>query len=110
MTVSPADNRHITQIARILKDTTRHVWLLVRLTDREKWQNVVDATFGDQAGRVVITDIETFVGQNISEIGGFDELKVVNALADLFKVYNERWLPEAGASGIRIISGDADQK
>ena len=110
VTVNPADSRHLSQIARILKDTTLQVWLLVRLTDREKWQNVVDATFGEQAGRVAIADIETFVGQNISEIGGFDETKVADALADLFKVYNERWLPEAGTSGLRIVSGDPDQK
>ena len=111
VTVSSADSRHLAQITHILKDTTLQVWLLVRLADREKWQNVVDATFGEQlAGRVAIADIETFVGQNISEMGGFDETKVADALANLFKVYNERWLPEAGGSGLRIISGDPDQK
>ena len=110
MTVNPADSRHLLQIERILKDTTLQVWLLVRLADREKWQNVVDATFGEHAGRVAIADIETFVGQNVSEIGGFDVTKVSDTLADLFQIYNERWLPEAGASGLRIVSGDPDQK
>jgi hypothetical protein len=110
VTVNPADGRHLSQIERILNDTTLHVWLLVRLADREKWQNVVDATFGERAGRVAITDIETFVGQNISEIGGFDATRVADVLAGLFQVYNERWLPEAGTSGLRIVSGDPDQK
>lgn len=110
VTVNPADSRHLLQIERILKDTTLQVWLLVRLADREKWQNVVDATFGEHAGRVAIADIETFVGQNVSEIGGFDVTKVSDTLADLFQIYNERWLPEAGASGLRIVSGDPDQK
>jgi hypothetical protein len=111
VTVNPADSRHLSQIERILKDTTLEVWLLVRLKDREKWQNVVDATFGEPlAGRVAIADIETFVGQNISEMGGFDVAKVAGALAELFQVYNERWLPEAGTSGLRIISGDPDQE
>ena len=110
VTVNPPDSRHLSQIAHILNDTTPQAWLLVRLTDREKWQNVVDATFGELAGRVATADIETFVGQNISEIGGFDDVKVSYALADLFKIYNERWLPEAGTSGLRIVSGDPDQK
>lgn len=109
VTVNPADSRHLSQIAQILNDTTLQVWLLVRLADREKWQNVVDATFGERAGRVAIADVETFVGQNISEIGGFDEAKVAEMLGELFKVYNERRLPEAGTSGLRIVSGDPDQ-
>ena len=109
VTVNPADSRHLSQIERILNDTTLQVWLLVRLRDREKWQNVVDATFGERlAGRVAITDIETFVAQNISEIGRFDNAKVGEALGELFRVYNERWLPEAGAGGLRIVSGDPD--
>jgi len=111
VTVNPADSRHLSQIQRILKDTTWQVWLLVRLRDREKWQNVVDASLDEQlAGRVVITDIETFVGQNISEIGAFDETRVVGTLSKLFELYNERWLPEAGTSGLRIVSGNPDAK
>ena len=111
VTVNSADSRHLSQIRTIFKDTTLHVWFLVRLKDREKWQNVLDATFGEQlAGRVAIVDIETFVGQNISEIGGFVAAKVVDTLGELFRVYNDRWLPEVGASGLRIISGDPDPK
>jgi hypothetical protein len=109
VTVNPADGRHLSQIQRILKDMTLHVWLLVRLKDREKWQNVVDVTLAETlAGRVAITDIETFVGQNISEIGGFDVAKVAAELAKLFRVYNEHWLPEAGASGLRIVAVDPE--
>jgi len=94
---------------RILKDTTRQVWLLVRLRDREKWQNVVDASFSEPlAERVITADIETFVGQNVSEIAGFDAGKVATALGTLFTIYNERWLPAAGTSGLRIVSGDPD--
>ena len=71
---------------------------LVRLKDREKWQNVVDATFGEPlARRVAIADIETFVGQNLSEMGGFDVAKVADpALAELFRLYNERSAPGSG--------------
>ena len=47
VTVNPADSRHLSQIDRILNDTTLQVWLLVRLADREGWQDAVDKTFGD---------------------------------------------------------------
>jgi hypothetical protein len=111
VTVNPADRRHLSQIEHILANTTLDVWFLVRLKDREKWQNVLDATFPEPlAGRVAINDIEAFVGQNISELGGFDTARVVRTLAELFRVYNERWLPEVGASGLRIVSGDPDPK
>lgn len=111
VTVNPADNRHLSQIERILRDTTLQVWLLVRLRDREKWQNVVDATLGERlADRVIITDIETFIAQNLSEIGGFDTAKVRRTLEALFRLYNERWLPEPGAGGLRIVSGDPNAK
>jgi hypothetical protein len=108
VTVNSVDQRHLAQTEAILNDTTRDVWLLVRLSDREKWQNVVDATFGERSGRVAVVDIETFVGQNIAEIGGFDVAKVMESLGQLFQVYNERWLPAAGASGLRIVSGDPE--
>ncbi len=109
VTVSPPDPRHLGQVDEILKDTGSDVWLLVRRSDREKWQNAVDATVAEQLrGRVVVTDIETFVGQNVSEIGEFAPPKIAVTLVELFKVYNERWLPEAGGSGLRIISVDPE--
>jgi len=111
VTVNSADSRHVEQIKRILDDTGLDVWLLVRLCDREKWKNVIDATFGDiQAKRIVVADIETFVGQNVSEIGCFVSSKVSETLSRLFDVYNEHWLPAAGTSGLRIVTVDPEHK
>jgi hypothetical protein len=109
VTVNPPDNRHLSQITEILNNTGSDVWLLVRRNDREKWQNAVDATVDKQLrGRVVVTDIETFVGQNVSEIGVFMPPTVAITLTELFSIYNERWLPKAGSSGIHIISVDPE--
>jgi len=103
-TVERADKSHLDQVAGILKDTGLQVWLLTRMKDREKWQNAVDAIFETQSARVVVADIETFVGQNISEIGVFKTEQVVAALVRLFDQYNNCWLPPAGSGGIKIIN------
>lgn len=109
VTVSPPDPRHLNQVTRILGNTGMDVWLLVRAIDREKWQNSIDATIAGQLrGRVVVTDLETFLGQNVSEIGKFEPTLIAATLTELFKVYNERWLPAAGGSGLRIISEDPE--
>jgi hypothetical protein len=111
VTVNSTDTRHLAQVKRILTDTTLHVWVLVRLQDREKWQALIDEEFTPElAGRVVIADIETFVGQNVSELGGFNDTRITDTLSELFRVYNERWLPEACASGLSIVSGDPNPK
>ncbi len=109
VTVNPPDNRHLNQIGEILRNTVLDVWLLVRRHDREKWQNAVDATVDKQIrGRVAVTDIETFVGQNVSEIAKFIPPITATTLSELFGVYNDRWLPEAGSSGLRILIADSE--
>lgn len=106
-TVERPDKSHLDQVKDILKNTGLQVWLLTRLKDREKWQNVVDVVFGAQATRIVVTDIETFVGQNIAEIGRFDVKEVKETLAKLFARYEAGWLPGFGAGGLRIVDPEA---
>jgi hypothetical protein len=106
-TVGSADKSHLDQVKDILKNTGLQVWLLTRLPDREKWRNVIDAVFGDQAARIVVADIETFVGQNVAEIGKFETEEVKAALARLFARYEEAWLPNFGAGGLRIVNPEA---
>lgn len=102
-----ADKAHLDQIAGILQNTQLHVWLLTRLKDREKWQNAVEAVFGTLTSRVVVGDVETFLGQNMSEMGQFRIDAVQAKLAELFERYDKVWLPPTGAGGIRIISLEA---
>ncbi|MCI0334163.1 MAG: DUF4928 family protein [Planctomycetes bacterium] len=107
VTVNPADQRHIEEITRILRDTTLRIWLIVRLRDREKWQVAVDATFDSiENERIVVTDVETFLCQNVSERGSFEPTGEHETLTAIISIYNERWLPTAGGGGLRIISGD----
>jgi hypothetical protein len=108
VTINAADSRHIDQVQRLLGNTTLEIWLIVRLSDRERWQNVVDATFGHLIGRIVVTDIETFLCHNVSERSAFEADATREMFCTLIEIYNTRWLPNAGGNGLRIISGDPD--
>lgn len=103
-TVERPDKSHLDQLAGILSNTNLQVWFLARLRDRERWQTAIDATFDALASRVVVADVETFVGQNITEIGKFRTDDVRAELARLFDQYRRRWLPPVGAGGLRIVS------
>ncbi len=103
-TVERADKSHLDQITRILQNTGLQVWLLTRMKDREKWQHAVEALFDAQVLRIVVADIETFVGQNVSEIGKFQSEDVAKALSALFERYTTHWLPPIGAGGLRIVN------
>jgi len=109
VTVSPPDDRHLNQTNGILQDTGLDVWLLVRRRDRERWQATIKKKVSaDRRGRVAVLCVEAFVGQNVSELGGFSSAGVLEQLARLIEIYNETWLPSAGSGGIRIATADED--
>ncbi len=109
VTVNPPDSGHLDQLKSILCDTGLDVWLGVRSSLREKWDNVVDAAFESQhRNRVVVADLELFLGQNVSEIGKFEAALINETLVALFKRYNDVWLPGVGSSGLRIVSSAPD--
>ena len=109
VTVNPPDSGHLDQLKAILNDTGLDVWLGVRSNLREKWENVVDAAFESQhRNRVVVVDLELFLGQNVSEIGNFDSPSIKLTLEELFRIYNDVWLPTVGSSGLRIVSSASD--
>ncbi|MBN2581335.1 MAG: DUF4928 family protein [Pirellulales bacterium] len=109
VTVNPPDARHLNQIVDIVNNTGYDVWLLVRRSDREKWQNAVDVAIEEQFRfRVAVTDVETFVGQNVSELAKFERPLTVENLKEVVKTYNERWLPTVGSSGLRIVSAEPE--
>lgn len=107
VTINAADKRHLDQIAGVLNESTLDFWLFVRIADREKWQNAIDASFDEKGrSRILVEDVETFLCLNAAEKGRLEPVATRAALAALFEVYNQRWLPTAGGSGLRIESGD----
>lgn len=97
------DEKHLAQVVEALEDTDLEVWLLTRHDRVASWQHELQEFEGVDAKRVVVTSVESFVGQNISEMGGFSVKGKASQLQALFKLYNDRWIAQVGTPGIRII-------
>ena len=63
----------------------------------------VSYTHLDVYKRQVVNSVESFVGQNITELAGFSAVGKVSQLKELFELYNTRWIAKVGTPGIRII-------
>ena len=97
------DDKHLAQVAEALEDSDVEVWLLTRHDRVATWSNELEAFEGIDMKRVVVTSVEAFVGQNISELGAFSFKGKASHLQELFDLYNERWVAKVGTPGIRII-------
>lgn len=97
------DDKHLAQVAEALEDTDLEVWLLTRHDRVASWRNELEEYEGVDMKRVVVSAIDAFVGQNISEMGDFSARGKAAHLAELFNLYNERWVANVGTPGIRVI-------
>jgi len=97
------DEKHLSQVVEALEDTDLEVWLLTRQDRVASWRHELEEFEGIDARRVVVTAVESFVGQNISEMGDFSVKGKATQLQELFKLYNERWIAQVGTPGIRIV-------
>ena len=97
------DEKHVSQVAEALEDTDSEVWLLTRADRVATWKNELDSTEGVDIKRVVVTSVEAFVGQNITELGEFSVKGKSVQLQALFELYNTRWIDQVGTPGIRIV-------
>ncbi|MGH7243316.1 MAG: DUF4928 family protein [Phycisphaerales bacterium] len=100
-----ADDKHIEQVRAILEETQSDVWLLVRTHRLNGWRDeLADALEKSLLQRLVLTSIESFVGQNVTELGGFSLEGKAEQLRALFKIYNEQWIDVLGPKSIRILT------
>ncbi len=98
------DEKHVSQVAEVLEDGDSEVWLLTRADRVPTWKIELSSTDGIDVKRVVVTSVEGFVGQNISELGEFSVKGKIAQLNALFDVYNTRWISDVGTPGIRIVT------
>lgn len=98
------DDKHLDQISQILDETDSEVWLLTRSDRVVTWQNELSLREPVTKKRVVVTSVEAFVGQNITELGQFSAKGKADQLRQLFELYNDRWVTKVGTPGIRIAS------
>ena len=96
------DDKHLAQVAEALEDADLEAWLLTRHDRVATWRNEIEKFEGIDIKRVVVSAVESFVGQNISEMGDFSTKGKADRLFELFKLYNERWVRPLGTPGIRI--------
>jgi hypothetical protein len=96
------DDKHIDQVLDALQDTDKDVWLLTRSQRVKTWQDEIEDTDGIDLKRVTVTSVESFVGQNIAELGKFSAKRRAENLAALFSLYNDRWVTSVGTPGMRI--------
>lgn len=95
------DEKHISQILDVLEKSDNEVWLLTRSDRVAAWQNELKSEEIDSK-RVVISSVESFVGQNISELGEFSASGKKEQLEKLFRIYNDQWVSKCGFAGLRI--------
>jgi len=98
------DEKHLSQVAEALENSDLEVWLLTRSDRMETWKKELDGVDGLDVRRVVVASVEAFVGQNITELGGFSDRGKVAQLKALFDLYNTRWIDKVGTPGIRIVA------
>lgn len=96
------DEKHLQQIEEILDSTDREVWLLTREDRVASWKNEVSNLFGKRVARIVVTSVESFVGQNITELAGFTAAAKIERIAELVDLYNSKWVATVGSANIRI--------
>jgi len=97
------DDKHLQQIVEVHEKSDAEVWLLTRIDRVETWQRELEKEEGIEIRRVVVTSVEAFVGQNISELAEFSTKGKADQLRALFELYNTRWVAKVGAPGIRIV-------
>lgn len=96
------DPKHLRQIADALEDSDLQVWLLTRQDRAESWKHELGLLEIDMK-RVVVSSVEAFVGQNMSEMGCFSTKGIALQFSALFDLYNSRWIANVGTPGIRIV-------
>ncbi len=97
------DEKHLAQVAEAIEESDREVWLLTRADRVEVWKVELKKYLGIETRRVVVTSVEVFVGQNISELGKFTSKGKEENLNALFEIYNTHWIATVGTPGIRVV-------
>ena len=96
------DEKHLEQVGEILETSDAEVWLLTRADRVATWKSEIEGTNGMDRKRIVVTSVEAFVGQNITELAEFSTKGKATQLAALFDLYNSKWVKQVGTPGIRI--------
>lgn len=95
-------DKNLDRIESILKRPGREVWIITREDRVAIWKSEVAKRFGRLVRRIVVTSVESFVGQNISELAEFSSSGKTDRLKQLVDLYNSKWVETVGSANIRI--------
>jgi hypothetical protein len=96
------DEKHVSQVEDALQESDREVWLLTREDRVGTWKIELSSLPDTDLRRVVVTSVEGFVGQNITELAEFSAKAKTAQLRALFELYNTQWVAQVGTPAIRI--------
>lgn len=97
------DEKHLDQVGEILDTADSEVWLLTREDRVATWKSEIVTAAEIDKKRIVVTSVEAFVGQNITELAEFSAKGKAICLQQLFDLYNSKWVDQIGTPGIRIV-------
>jgi len=97
------DEKHIRQVVDALENTDCDIWLLTRAERVPIWKVELEKTKGVDFRRVHVKSVESFIGQNIAELGDFSAKAKREKIRQLVNLYNTRWVEQVGTPGMRIL-------
>ena len=100
---SPSE-KNLRQIGEILDSKCREVWLLSRGDRVDSWRTELKKALQRDSRRVMVTSLELFVGNDISELARLSIRGKNKYLEDLFAICNEESTASGGAVGVRIAA------
>ncbi len=90
------------RIESIPKHPGREVWILTREDRVAIWKSEIAKRFGKLVKRIVVRSVESFVGQNLSELAEFSSAGKADRLKQLVDLYNSKCVETLGSANIRI--------
>jgi hypothetical protein len=100
--LGPPDDKHLEQMAAALAGSACEVWILTRAARVGLWNQRVRTLGAGERARVVISSVEGFIGQNLTEMGSFVPGTKSSELKRLFGLYNSTWVAQVGTPEMRI--------
>lgn len=96
------DEGKLANVGELLTQRGLEIWLLTRDHRVAIWKIEISKRFGKQVSRIVVTSVESFVGQNITELAEFSSSGKIDRLNELVELYNSKWVETVGSANIRI--------
>lgn len=104
--LDPPECRCIEKLRELLRPVDTEIWIITSIEQFESWFSMAADTLCNE--QVVVTTIESFIGQSIAWDAGFSSEGISAALAAIIKTYNRRMIDTDDEPRLRIVLNEAD--